>query len=286
MKDPKAPRRPVRLVFRWGVWLCYTEWHEDQPHEDWSGSLQVNGGCLRYPRQILYHGIWGAQHRVLLELAEPHWTSPRTDFARPVFGYKGVEGLMVDVEGDSHTRLHFQTPMLNVEFGLDEIPEGDWLVFPAGPKYACSQLVVCRAEDEGIYWNPRRAREAAAHDGRMRLAFGVPDFRGDFLPRELHHRVSAWIRPGGTLTIPVAPQPGQFQGKAIVCWRFTATGWAPASDASLGELFSGNQSLWADFSTALDDRATATSRLKAKYMRGAHSALEHVDEVEGLDDGQ
>lgn len=286
MKNRNETREHVRLVLRWGVWLCYTEWREDQPHEDWSGSLQVEGGCLRNPRQLLYHGAWGAQHRIPIELGEPRWISPRTDFIRPVFGYKGVEGLMVDVEGDLDTRLHFRTPMLSVDFRLKQIPEGDWLVFPAGPKYSCSQLVVCRAEDEGIYWNPRRAREATLRDGRTRLAFGLSDFRGDFLPRELHHRTGAWIRPGGTLALPLAPAQGPFPEKAVVTWRFTASSWAPPSDTSLGEIFSGNQSLWLNVATAVDGRETATSRLKVKYMRGAHSALEHVDEVEGLGDGR
>ena len=53
-----------RLILRWGTWLCYSEWRPDQPHEDWSGSLSAHGGNLYNPRQLLYHGCWGAQHRV------------------------------------------------------------------------------------------------------------------------------------------------------------------------------------------------------------------------------
>jgi hypothetical protein len=133
-KRPRQPNagRPITLLFRWGVWVCYTEWRPDQPHEDWSGGLTVSGGTLRSPRQVMYHGCWGAQRRTFIELPESRWESPLIHFPRPLYGYKGLEGLAVNVEGDANTILHFRSAMLDTDIRLGDIPDGDWLTIPAG----------------------------------------------------------------------------------------------------------------------------------------------------------
>ena len=265
-----------RLILRWGTWLCYSEWRPDQPHEDWSGSLSAHGGNLYNPRQLLYHGCWGAQHRVAVELPAPEWRSPLLEFERPVYGYKGLEGLRIDVEGDAETRLSFRSRMLDADFRLGDIPSGDRLVYAAGPKYSCAQLVICRVEDEGIYWNAERFAASGARDGRRRLALGLPDMQGTFLPRELHHRESAWIPPGAEVSMPFLWEP---DSAAVVTWRFTAAPWVPLSESATYENVRACNSPFVKLLTALDGEPLSHAELKAKYMRGAFSALEHVDEL-------
>ena len=183
----------TRLLLRWGVWMSYTEWRPDQPHEDWSGELQVERGTLRTPRQVIYHGTWAPQRRTFIDLDSPRWSSPRLDLDRPLFGYKGVEGLVIDVEGDSFTRLHFLTPMLRVTFPLGELLAGRKLSWHAGPKYSCSQLEVCRIEDEGVYWDDAMSAEFSARTRLFRRELRLDAFRGNFVRRDLHHRIAAWV---------------------------------------------------------------------------------------------
>ncbi len=59
---PKTPAEPAktRLLLRWGVWLAYSEWRPDQPHEDWSGNLSAERGILHNPQLVIYHRILGA----------------------------------------------------------------------------------------------------------------------------------------------------------------------------------------------------------------------------------
>jgi hypothetical protein len=118
--------RRTRWLLRWGVWVCYSELRPDQPHEDWSGRLAVEGGRVHNPRYLLYHGCFGPQHRVALELPQLSWTSPRLDLERPVFGYKGLEGLLLDIEGDGDTEVRFETAMLSASFRLGDVPAGGW----------------------------------------------------------------------------------------------------------------------------------------------------------------
>jgi hypothetical protein len=151
-------------------------------------------------------------------------------------------------------------------------------VFPAGPKYGGSQLVVCRDEDEGVYWNAARAAAAELRDGRCRRWLGTDELRGDIILRELHHRRSAWVPPGGTVEAAVEWR-GAGGLPVLATWRFTASTWAPVSEVSLGELVSATNSAWVEAETFLDGRPLGRLRLKMKYMRGAHSELEHVDEL-------
>ena len=269
-----------RLLLRWGTWLAYSEWRPDQPHEDWSGSLLAQDGTLHNPRQLFYHGCWGAQHHVAVELPAPEWQSPLSAFERPVFGYKGLEGLRIDVDGDAATLLSFRSRLLDVDFRLGDVPAGDWLVYAAGPKYSCASLVICRVEDEGIYWNPERCAAAAADDGRHRLALGLADMRGTFLPRLLHHRESAWIPPHAEVSLPFI---WARDTAAIVTWRFTAAPWVPLSESVCFENVIALNSQRIKLQTSLDGEPLSRAELKAKYMRGAFSALEHVDELAPTD---
>jgi hypothetical protein len=277
-KRPRQPNagRPITLLFRWGVWVCYTEWRPDQPHEDWSGGLTVSGGTLRSPRQVMYHGCWGAQRRTFIELPESRWESPLIHFPRPLYGYKGLEGLAVNVEGDANTILHFRSAMLDTDIRLGDIPDGDWLTIPAGSKYSCSQLVVCRMEDEGIYWNAPRTAAESARTGRQRMEITRESFRGTFVPREVHHRTAAWIPPNGTVEMPLT---WEADGPVVITWRFTGLPWAARSDSVFSEMSGGCNSPQVALRTALDGRLLTTGRYKAKYMRGANSGLEHTDEA-------
>lgn len=271
----------TRLLLRWGVWMSYTEWRPDQPHEDWSGELRVERGTLRSPRQVIYHGTWAPQRRTFIDLDEPRWVSPRLDFDRPLYGYKGVEGLVVDVEGDAFTRLHFQTPMLRVTFPLGELLAGRKLAWHAGPKYSCSQLEVCRIEDEGVYWDDAMSAEYTARTRLLRRELRLDAFAGNFLRRDLHHRIAAWVPPGGALQVPVDGSSRPL----VATWRFTGSFWASPTD-TMGEMFSGCNSPRLDFRTVLDGRELHRGSLKAKYMRGACSALEHTDELGPLGGGR
>ncbi len=271
----------TRLLFRWGVWMSYTEWRPDQPHEDWSGHLNTVGGVLRNPRQVIYHGTWAPQRRVFIDLPQPRWTSPRIDFDRPLYGYKGLEGLAVDVEGDEHTLMHFDTPMLQISFRLGDLPAGGKLAWHAGPKFSCSQLEVCRIEDEGVYWNEELSREFTARRGLARRELRLDAFGGNFLPRDLHHRIAAWVPPGGSVDVAFEHSPAD---RTIATWRFTGSFWASPID-TMAEMFSGCNSPHLAFRTALDGRELSRGRLKAKYMRGACSALEHNDDLGNLPAG-
>ena len=276
-QDSPRPRMSTRLLLRWGVWMAYSEWRPDQPHEDWSGSLSIEGGTMRDPRLVIYHGSWGPQRRVYVPLDRPEWKSPHLDFVRPLWGYKGLEGLLVDVEGGERSLLRFRSAMLNVEFRLGDIPEGGQLAWPAGSKYGHSELVACRLEDEGVYWNNLTARQEEARTGKKRVELGLNLFRGDYLRRELHHRLGAWIPPGGTVEIPLTwDRPGT----AVATWRFAGTTWAPGPD-TMNELYAGSSSPLVKITTRLDGKPLSGASYKAKFMRGANSALEHTDELSG-----
>ena len=281
-KTPASPAEPIktRLLLRWGVWLAYSEWRPDQPHEDWSGNLSTEGGILHNPQLVIYHGSWAPQRRTLIPLSSPQWRSPHIDFRRPRFGYKGLEGLIVDVEGGKSTLLRFQSAMMTASFRLGDIPEGGKLSWPAGPKYSGSQLVVCRIEDEGIYWNSRRAAQEEARSGKKWIELDLDSFHGDFLQRELHHRLGAWIPPGGTVDIPLR---WQGQTPVIATWRFAGTFWAPGPD-TMGEIYSGSNSPVLKLSTRLNGKPLSTGTYKAKFMRGGCSGLEHSDELGNLAD--
>ncbi len=270
----------MRILLRWGVWICYSEWRPDQPHEDWSGQLSAEGGEIRNPQLVMYHGCWGAQRRTFIPLSEPRWKSPLINFERPVFGYKGLEGLVIDVEGGPDTLLHFRSAMLNADFRLGDIPEGGWLCRPAGAKYSCSQLVVCRLEDEGVYWNAQLSAAEQQRIGRRRMELGVRQFRGDFVLRDLHHRFAAWIPPQGTVEVPFR---WDASGPVVATWRFTGSQWAHQT-AGLAEVFDGTNNLNVDIETCCCGRKLSHGRYKAKYMRGACSAMEHTDELGPLPD--
>lgn len=271
----------MRLLLRWGVWMCYSEWRPDQPHEDWSGELSVEGGTIRNPNLVMYHGCWGAQRRTFVSLHEPRWQSPLINFDRPVFGYKGLEGLVVDVEGDQNTLFRFRSEMLSVEFRLGDIPEGEKLCWPAGAKYSCSQLVVCRLEDEGVYWNDQRSSAEQHLTGRRRIELGIERFRGDFVPRDMHHRFAAWIPPQGTVEVPFRWNTA---GSAVATWRFTGAHWAHQLPTDLAGVFDGSNNVTVDIATCHGARDLSQGRYKAKSMRGASSALEHTDEIGQLSD--
>ena len=266
----------TRLLLRWGTCLGYSEWRPDQPHEDWSGRLDVTGGEVHNPRQVLYDGLYAPQHRTYLELSEPAWVSPRLEFYRQIYGYNGVEGLLVDVEGDRDTRLHFSSRMLSVDFALGDVPDGDWLRWPAGPKYSTSQLVVSRLADEGVYWNASRAEAASRTDGILRRVLTPEHFAGNFLTRRLHHQIAAWVPPGGTLNVPL---DWESSAPAIVTWRFTAVPWVAMSQSSYVEEVEGSNSSWVSLSTSLDGKPLSERRYRAKYFRAAHMTIEHVDDL-------
>jgi len=217
------------ILFRWGTGIGYSEWRPDQPQEDWSGDLAVEYGECFNARQVIYHGMHGPQYRTYIQLPKPCWTSPRLNYLRNMFSYKGLEGLLVDVRVDNKTRFHFRSGMIEVDFSLADIPEDDWLVWPVGPKYSCSQLVVCRLQNEGVYWNQTRIQDAMAVDGLQRQVLRLPDFQGEFLEREHHHQIGAWVPPGGTLRIPFKWEGA---GPVIATWRFSANTWAPLSQSA------------------------------------------------------
>lgn len=271
--------KTTRLLFRWGVWMCYSEWKPDQPEGNWDGELLIDKGKLSNPNLVIYSGCFGPQHRTLVPLDKPQWKS-RMDYPRPWFGYKGLEGLQIDVEGDSHCRLSFNSAMINVDFRIGDIPENGRLVWNAGPKYSCLQLSVCRIEDEGFYWNNNPAdkcRDLRASNIRV---LDLDLFKGDFLQRVLHHRISAWVPPNGTVHIPFR---WPSQKPAIATWYFTGAPWNPLSETPMSEYFTGHNSPMVIFKTQLDGLELNTSQLRAKYVRGARSTLEHTDEL-GLSD--
>jgi hypothetical protein len=185
-------------------------------------------------------------------------------FQRPLWGYKALEGLLVDVEGSKESLLQFRSAMLNIDFRLGDIPEGGQLAWPAGSKYSQSQLVACRLEDEGVYWNSLTSGQEEARTGRKRRELGTTSFRGDFLIRELHHRLGAWIPLGGNVEVPVTWKDS---GLAIITWRFAGTYLVPDPE-TMGEIYSGSSSPVLKLSTRLDGKPLSTAVYKAKFMRG------------------
>ena len=269
-----------RLLFRWGVWMTYSEWRPDQPHETWDGSLSIAGGRICNPNQVIYHGHFGPKWRTYIRLDEPQWTSPRLEFRRG-YGYLGLEGLTVDVEGDENTVVHFCSEMIDAEFRLGDIPPGGKLTWHIGSKYSCSELAVCRIEDEGVYWNEKRVQAAMALDGRWRQMLDLGQFRGQFLRREMHHRIGAWIPGGGTLTIPFKTSADCPDCPVIVTWRFTGSDWALST--RWGQY--GPPPLL-EFTTSLDGVPLSRGKYLVKHTRGEYSALEHTDELGRLSGGQ
>lgn len=266
--------KTTRLLFRWGVWMCYSEWKSDQPNENWSGELLIQNGRLSNPNLIIYSGLFGPQHKTLIPLESPHWKS-HIDYPRPSYGYKGLEGLEIDVESNENSRLCFKSNMINVEFNLDDIPVNDWLIWNVGPKYSCSQLIVCRIEDEGIYWNNHLIEKY--FQGLNPKVFGIDAFKGNYLKRLSHHRMAGWIPPGGKIKIPFDWKSNK---PAIITWYFTAGYWNPLSQTAMTEYFSGLNSPELKFKTELDGIELGSCKFKVKYMRGALSSLEHTNELD------
>ena len=269
----------TRLLFRWGVWMCYSEWKPDQPEENWNGQLSINKGQLQSPNMVIYHGCFGPQHRTLIPLETPKWTS-RIDYPRPSYGYKGLEGLQVDVQGDEDTCLTFKSNMIDVQFCLKDIKEQGKLVWDVGSKYSCSQLLVCPIEDEGVYWNDRLLASNPQLAELNAKTLGLELFKGSFLKRAMHHQISAWIPPNGTVNIPFKWDSLK---PAIATWHFTGAYWGALSETYMSEYFSGHNSPTVKCKTELDGIELSNCQLKAKYMRGSNSALEHTDELGILD---
>jgi len=47
-KSPTMLPLPQRILVRWGTGIWYSEWRPDQPHEDWSGTLEVENGEVAF----------------------------------------------------------------------------------------------------------------------------------------------------------------------------------------------------------------------------------------------
>jgi len=267
----------TRLLFRWGVWMCYSEWEKDQPKEDWSGSLDIRDGDLQNPQLVMYYGWAGPTRRTFVPLDEPCWKS-RTKYARPMFGYQGLEGLLVDVRGGKDTQIVFTSGVLGVKFNMGDIPAGGKLTWPVGSKYSCSELVVCRIEDEGEYWDQQRVSALISKDQRSRKIFKTGDFDGDFITRDIHHQLGSWVPPGGTLAIPF----GWEEENAIVTWHFTGSYFAPVSESYPATGMFEYIPPKLHFETKLDGKKLGEFRYIAKFIRAACTGLEHTDLLEGV----
>ncbi len=98
----------TRWLLRWGAWVCYSEWRPDQPHEDWSGHLAVEGGRVHDARYLLYHGCFGPQHRTAIELRELSWRSPRLDLRPAGVRLQGRRGAAARHRGRRRYRAAFR----------------------------------------------------------------------------------------------------------------------------------------------------------------------------------
>lgn len=202
------------IRIHWGYWARYDPCTFHHVNYCWDGEARVDNGRILECSLIEFEGLWGPQSERFVPLNKPcwHW--------HPKNNYNRLAGILLHIQGNSDTVLHFCTRTTDMSFRVADLIEKKVIHQHVGSRYGRTNITALFDSYDPNLDRPEDVTAMVEADGRWRKLIHVEDFRGHL--QRWYRTDWVWIAPGESAEVDIEePKWKEVPGKVQRSLRAT-----------------------------------------------------------------